>query len=493
MNVLQTGKGSRHEGEEMIAPRLPLGLHRILWIFLASLPAPSLAQSRMPQDFAISGDEGQLLGWQQTHAAEDGAATRWSIRRLLAYTVDGHQPMRNQITVTVRVTGDRWESLDYEIASDNRTRKFRIVLNGAAATVEELGRGGSSRTQALDPALPFAQPELLAGLPVGPFQTFDAGRGRIVKREGRFVDLPPQETRKRQLYLMYEDDRPVDGWIVAGDGETDIERAVRPNFSTPLRFALAPAADPPRDPPGNARVRHPMIASPYDIPPDARGGHIRFRFDLPHAVAETLPQTAEQGVEVTDSGARIDVCTDCGPSLSDDPAQLARWTQPTPWLQSDDRVIADAARTARSLGGSDATVMDELARIARRRLEGVDFAGHYSASAAWRRRAGDCTEDAVLLAALARAAGIPALVASGMVYTRERYHQASDAFIPHSWVVAYLDGEWRSVDMTLGALDSTHVALTLGEGDAQSVAGSYFIAGLIEWQDMAEVRPRPSD
>jgi transglutaminase/protease-like cytokinesis protein 3 len=137
--------------------------------------------------------------------------------------------------------------------------------------------------------------------------------------------------------------------------------------------------------------------------------------------------------------------------------------------------------------------MEELARITRRRLEDVDFAGHYSASSAWRRRAGDCTEDAVLLAALARAAGIPALVASGMVYTRERYHQASDAFIPHSWVVAYLDGEWRSVDMTLGAFDSTHVALTLGEGDAQSVAGSYFIAGLIEWQEMVEVRPRPAD
>ena len=468
-------------------------LSRVLCALLVLLPVPSLAQSRLPEDFIISGDDGELLGWQQTQTVGDGETRHSIVARRLAYTVDGHRPTHGETTLIIREAGERWETLEYQVGSDGRERRFRIALTETEAVIEELGRGGTTSTQAIDPALPLGQPELLVGLPVGAFQTFDPGRGRIVRREGRLVELPPEGASARQLYLIYEDGQPIDGWIVARDGEAGIAFAVRPNFATPLRFARASAGSPLGDPPGNARVGHPMIVSPYDIPPGARDGHMRFGLGLPQAIAEALPQTVEQAVQATDGGVRIDVCNDCGPGLPTDPAALARWTQPTPWLQSDDRVIADAGRAARRHAASDANVMAELARITRRRLRDVDFAGHYSASAAWRRHAGDCTEDAVLLAALARAAGIPALVASGMVYTRERYHGTHDAFIPHSWVVAYLDGAWRSIDMTLGAFDSTHVALTLGEGDAQSVAASYFLAGLIEWRDLAEVRRRPAD
>jgi len=466
------------------------GFGSILCALLVLLAAASPAQSPLPEDFAISGGDGEVLGWQRTRDTGNGTARTQTIERLLTYTVDGHQPTRSETSLTLRLTGERWDGFDYVVEGPGLQRRFRIGLIEGEATVENLTRGGTTLRQAIDPALPLAQPELLAGLPVGAFQTFDPGRGRIVRREGRFVDLAGGGDEERQLYLISENGQPIDGWIVTRDSEARIASAVRPNFSTPLRFARA--TSPLRDPPGNARIAHPMIASPYDVPPGAREGHMRFRFGLPRAVTEVLPQTAEQAVRPTEDGARIDVCGHCGSGLPSDPASLARWSRRTPWLQSDDPVIAEAARTARRVSQGDAETMAELARITRRRIPDVDFAGHYSAGAAWRRRAGDCTEDAVLLAALARAAGIPALVASGMVYTRERYHGTHDAFIPHSWTVAFVNGEWRSFDMTLGAFDSTHVALTLGEGDAQSVAAAYFIAGLLEWRDMAEVRPRPA-
>ncbi|HEX3726238.1 MAG TPA: transglutaminase-like domain-containing protein [Pirellulales bacterium] len=60
-------------------------------------------------------------------------------------------------------------------------------------------------------------------------------------------------------------------------------------------------------------------------------------------------------------------------------------------------------------------------------------------------RQGDCTEHAVLLAALARACGIPSRVAIGLVYVPR-----SQGFGYHMWTELFLDGEWTPFDATLG-------------------------------------------
>ena len=62
-------------------------------------------------------------------------------------------------------------------------------------------------------------------------------------------------------------------------------------------------------------------------------------------------------------------------------------------------------------------------------------------------RRGDCTEFAVLTAAIARAAGIPARVAIGLVYM----HSAGPpGFGFHMWNELYVDGHWIPYDATLG-------------------------------------------
>ena len=58
---------------------------------------------------------------------------------------------------------------------------------------------------------------------------------------------------------------------------------------------------------------------------------------------------------------------------------------------------------------------------------------------------GDCTEHAVLLAAMLRAAEIPSRVAVGLVYV-----DSLSAFGGHMWTEAYLDGHWIPLDGTLG-------------------------------------------
>ena len=92
-----------------------------------------------------------------------------------------------------------------------------------------------------------------------------------------------------------------------------------------------------------------------------------------------------------------------------------------------------------------------------------------------------------------RAAGIPTRVVNGMVYSRARYHGVSNAFMPHSWTLAWADGRWQSFDMALDTFDSTHVALSIGNGDARSMSAAMQLASLLVWRDMAEVRSRPSD
>jgi hypothetical protein len=96
----------------------------------------------------------------------------------------------------------------------------------------------------------------------------------------------------------------------------------------------------------------------------------------------------------------------------------------------------------------------------------------------------------VLLAALGRAAGIPTRVANGVVYSRERYHGVSHAFMPHSWTLAWVDGRWRSFDLALDSFDSSHIALTIGDGDAASVSAGSQLASLLRWEGMTEVRSR---
>jgi transglutaminase-like putative cysteine protease len=102
---------------------------------------------------------------------------------------------------------------------------------------------------------------------------------------------------------------------------------------------------------------------------------------------------------------------------------------------------------------------------------GVGFA---TASEVARTRVGDCTEHATLLAAVLRADGIPARVASGLVYARD-FLGSEDIFGYHMWTRAYVDTpdgpRWVDLDATLPPdvpYDATHIALdesALGDSD----------------------------
>jgi transglutaminase-like putative cysteine protease len=97
-----------------------------------------------------------------------------------------------------------------------------------------------------------------------------------------------------------------------------------------------------------------------------------------------------------------------------------------------------------------------LERATRDLITKPDYSqGFASAAEVIESGAGDCTEHAVLLAALARARGIPARVAIGLVYVDRQ-------FLYHMWSEVFVDGRWIPLDGTLarGGIGAAHLKLS---------------------------------
>jgi len=163
------------------------------------------------------------------------------------------------------------------------------------------------------------------------------------------------------------------------------------------------------------------------------------------------------------------------PYKGDDPALLEA-TKPTRFLQSEHKEIVALARKA--VGGTkDAT---EAARriesfVAQYITNKSLSVGYASAAEVVESRQGDCSEFAVLTAALCRAVGIPAQVVVGVAYVKD--FGGIEGFGGHAWTQAYVGGDergqggkWIGLDAAFqssgrGGYDAGHIALAVGSGE----------------------------
>src|SRR4029077_11471295 len=72
---------------------------------------------------------------------------------------------------------------------------------------------------------------------------------------------------------------------------------------------------------------------------------------------------------------------------------------------------------------------------------------------------GDCTEHAVLTAAMCRAAGVPSRTALGLIYVDSNRGPALGF---HMWTEVWVDGQWLPIDATLGRgfVGATHLKIS---------------------------------
>ncbi|NOY82314.1 MAG: transglutaminase family protein, partial [Kiritimatiellaeota bacterium] len=145
--------------------------------------------------------------------------------------------------------------------------------------------------------------------------------------------------------------------------------------------------------------------------------------------------------------------------------RLVQWLRPTAFLESDHPLIREMAAVAAGDLTNSVALASALESYVQREIHSktldMGFAGALEAA---RTRRGDCSEHAVLLAALGRALGIPSRIVVGLVYVdRDMFgvHDPNGLFVFHVWTeLLALPGAWVPVDAAMGGFDATHIALT---------------------------------
>ncbi len=206
-----------------------------------------------------------------------------------------------------------------------------------------------------------------------------------------------------------------------------------------------------------------LVHSPYKLSSAARHGVIEYRLRV-DGMPWPWPSTHEQKGAAASDAVLLRICRDCGEESPPDADALDRYSRGNAYVNSENASVRAFART-HSRGRSTHLRMRSLANAVREHMTGrISFGEYMSASEALVARSGDCTESAVLLAAAARARGIPARVVSGIAYS-SRFTGQAHVFSPHMWVQAWDGQRWTSYDAGLGEFDAGHIALHVGDGD----------------------------
>lgn len=475
-----------------------LGLAVSALLLMAQTPAPSPADTTW---FTIAADSGDRIGYasRQTVTTPEGrqvidvsqvrlqeagdtphSITERSVTRLdpagrVLSISDSSQMGLIQSSVEVRVSGDAAE-VTRVVEGDRRTLRVPlppgIRFDGGEGLLPGWDMNATPRLEFSNFNIVSMAPERVVIAPLNGGSPDAEGRISVLRTRYDGADL------RAVARLLLDRNRQV----VA---------VTQPMFGTHITTRLADRETALRPHRPYQVMQNAMVRSPYRVPDESVFGHLRFRFSYREGVQFPLPQTGEQRVRAEGNQVVVDICQTCGPGLPSDPASLADARRPTAWLQSDHPRLQAIAMPVARQQVSETRKMEMLLARALPLIPRVDFAGHFSALEALNRRAGDCTESAVLLAALGRAAGIPTKVVSGLTYSRVPILGTSNSFMPHSWVVAYVDGHWKSFDLALERFDSSHIALTIGDGDARSIMAASQLASLLGWEAMMEVRPRP--
>jgi len=146
--------------------------------------------------------------------------------------------------------------------------------------------------------------------------------------------------------------------------------------------------------------------------------------------------------------------------------------KPGRFVQSDNKKIIALARKAVGDTRDAAGAARKIEAFVADYIEAGDLSvGYASAAEVAEFKKGDCSEFAVLTAAMCRAVGIPAQVVMGIAYIKD-YRGIQNSFGGHAWVQAYLGGRWIGLDASfkkadLGGFGPGHIALSVGNGDPE--------------------------
>jgi len=219
-----------------------------------------------------------------------------------------------------------------------------------------------------------------------------------------------------------------------------------------------------------------FMASPEPLDNAGSARSITYHLSPNQTDSFIIPPNDNQQVQQFDDGKVImtvePVVAPTGvrfPYKGDDEAALEA-LEPTQFVQSDHKTIIELAR--RAVGDTDdaAEAIKRIEAFVGDYVEDKNLSvGYASAVEVASSKQGDCTEHAVLAAAMCRAVGIPAQVVTGLAYVEE-WRSVENGFGGHAWTQAYVGDKWIGLDAAFknagfGGYDAGHIALAAGNGD----------------------------
>ena len=281
--------------------------------------------------------------------------------------------------------------------------------------------------------------------------------------ERESVSLPDGTRKLQRIDQIFNfDGTPVrnTAWV---DAERDVYKLTMPAIGVDLTLASAQRR---RD---GAEPELECFRATYPDAVTARAASARagecLRFTIrPHDHESPLriPQTSEQRVERSGRNLIVEVRLEPDRNFGDAPS--AADYAANDWLQSTAPEIIDLATTATKGMDDDAERMRALETFVRGFITDKNLGvGYASALQVARKPEGDCTEHAVLLAALGRSIGIATRVVDGLAYA-PGFASARNVFVPHAWIQAWVNGTWQSYDAALAGFDAGHIAFSTGDG-----------------------------
>jgi hypothetical protein len=217
--------------------------------------------------------------------------------------------------------------------------------------------------------------------------------------------------------------------------------------------------------------------------------HIKYRLLLKQGnAAQIFPIDSRQSIQAEgDPLSAILEVKSIGPNEGQPgPGQVAsEYTEPNALVTSDDSRVRSLAREA-TRGADDP--WEKAVRINHwvfQRINRKNFKVAFAAASEVARNfSGDCTEHAVLAAAMCRAAGVPARVAIGLVYVEK-----NDGFGYHMWDEVHVNNRWVALDPSWdqSTVDATHIKLS--DSSLEGVSPFNAFLPLLQVMGKLEIEP----
>ncbi len=228
-----------------------------------------------------------------------------------------------------------------------------------------------------------------------------------------------------------------------------------------------------------------MVVAPRALDGDERSAGLVYTLRIAGQDAPALPSVGEQR---STRGEQVwSVRVEPRGSLHDTTPPTAADRNANRWLNHDDPTVVALARRAvgESKHADAGALMQALEDFVREYIDNKSMRiGYASAAETVASREGDCTEHAVLLAALGRALDVPTRVVNGLAYAPS-FAGRDQVFVPHAWVQAWDGKRWRSYDAALAGFDAGHIALSIGDGDASGFYGGVALLGNVAIEAIA--------